>query len=176
MIETDAMRKGAGDGTLVADMPFDVGVASFTRADLVFLGVDHAQISYEVWAYLNNPTATAATERTPENGYAGRFIIFGHGGCYGDDGHCLVPSGPPDPFDLRPRHPLTPTDKSINVTRALRRLIEGGHGLTTVTLVTVAVTPRRRDRKPSDDLFHFDGVELRSYLSDVEPDAVEELA
>ena len=175
MIETSAMRKGAADGTLVVDMPFSADILSFTRADLVFLGVDHSQMSYEVMAFLNNPSATMATAHTPEDGYAGRFIIFGHGGCYGDDGHCAVPPATNDPYDLRPRHPLTPTDKYINATNALRRVLATG-GLSTLTLVTVASAPRRKDRRAADGLFSFDGVELRTYLSDVELDGEEALA
>ena len=40
--------------------------------------------------YLNNPDASPDTDPTPENGYAGSYYIFGHGGCYGGEGHCEV--------------------------------------------------------------------------------------
>src|SRR6266496_260174 len=64
--------------------------AGFARADLEFHGVDHSGASFEARIFFNNPGATAATEKTPANGYAGAFHIFGHGGCYGDLGHCEV--------------------------------------------------------------------------------------
>ena len=76
--------------------------------DDVFAGVDHSTLSYEVRLFFNNPAATADTARTADEGYAGRFTVFGHGGCYGDEGHCDVPEPSRDPTDLRPPHPLTP--------------------------------------------------------------------
>jgi hypothetical protein len=46
--------------------------------------------SYEVLVFLNNPRATDSTAHDVEHGYGGRFVIFGHGGCYADVGHCDV--------------------------------------------------------------------------------------
>src|SRR5690349_17602205 len=64
--------------------------SEYERADLEFIGVDHAGASYEARVYLNNPNANSATEPTDANGYAGSFYVFGHGGCYGDVGHCDI--------------------------------------------------------------------------------------
>src|SRR5215217_7560486 len=103
MVPAASMSTGAAPGVLVADVSFrptSPEEGRFTRADLVFSGVDHSETSYEVRVFLNNPTADASTPRGAEHGYAGRFVVFGHGGCFGDEGHCEDPSqeqrGPTD--------------------------------------------------------------------------------
>src|SRR5215469_8045801 len=73
----------------------------FYRADLVFEGVDHAGATFEARVFLNNETANENTPTTGEQGYAGSFHIFGHGGCFGEAGHCEVRSNP-RPYDPRP--------------------------------------------------------------------------
>src|SRR4051812_48374972 len=117
MVQAAAARAGESEQTLLVDLPFpgEPGAAAFSRADVVVTGVDHSGTSYEVRLFLNNPTATAATPRTDGNGYAGRFTVFGHGGCYGDEGHCDVPAASSDPTDLRPPHPLTPLDTYVTI-------------------------------------------------------------
>jgi hypothetical protein len=173
MVAAAGARGGETGQTLVIDLRFPAGdgLAPFTRADVVITGVDHSAASYEVRLFLNNPAATAETPRTAEQGYAGRFTVFGHGGCYGDEGHCEVPAPSADPTDLRPAHPLTPLDTYVTITDALRRVLAGGGALQTVTLVPVSVTPRRADRKPAPELLHFADVTLRTYLTSTEADA-----
>jgi hypothetical protein len=173
MVTAEAAHAGESDQTLVVDLPFpgDAGPAAFTRADVVFTGIHHADASFEARLFFNNPTATAATPRTPEHRYAGRFTAFGHGGCYGDEGHCDVPEPSTDPTDLRPPHPLTPLDTYVTVTDALRRLLATGDTLHTVTVVPVSITPRRADRKPAPELLHFADVSLRTYLTATDADA-----
>src|SRR3712207_3767146 len=113
---TQAMfNQGTDVGVIVADLPV-TDPEAFTRADLVFYGVDHSGPSYEVRVFLNNAEATWQTPRTDEHGYGGRFTVFGHGGCYGDEGHCEVTDVGSDPFDLRPPHPLLPHTKIVTVT------------------------------------------------------------
>lgn len=106
----------------------------FTRADLKFDGVDHAQASFEARVFLNNTNATDKTPLTPDQGYAGKFHIFGHGGCFGDVGHCEV-RGPRRPYDPRSAHPLTPVTKTVVATEAIRQALAKG------TKVTVTVVP-----------------------------------
>ena len=162
------MKTGKRDGILVAPLKFKG--QRFTRADLVFTGVDHSGGSYEVLVFLNNPRATDTTAHDVEHGYGGRFVIFGHGGCYGDVGHCDVPTeralG-----DLRPPHHLTPTTKIVTITAALHHVMDTSRdGLKTVTLVPVAVTPRRKDRAVTAELFRFDDMSLRTYLAGTDRD------
>lgn len=172
MVTAAAARAGETEQTLVVDLPFpgEEGLAPFTRADVVITGVDHSGISYEVRLFLNNPAATADTLRTAEHGYAGRFTVFGHGGCYGDEGHCEVPAPSTDPTDLRPAHPLTPLDTYVTITDALRQILARDGALRTVTLVPVSITPRRADRRPAPELLHFSDVALRTYLTATEAD------
>ena len=167
MVAFSAARSASHDQTLVVDLPFPGadGDASFSRADVVFSELDHAQGSYEVRLFLNNPRADATTPRTPEAGYAGRLHVFGHGGCYGDTGHCDVPDRGMDPTDLRGQHPLTPMDTYVTITEQLRRLLDSGGSLQTVTLVPVSVTPQRKARQPAPELLKFAEVSLETYLS-----------
>jgi hypothetical protein len=78
--------------------------------------------------------------------------------------------------DARPRRPPaaapahTPT-KTDTITAALRHAVTTKRdGLKTVTLVPVAITPRRTDRAITADLFHFDEMSLRTYLSATDND------
>src|SRR4051794_36440562 len=100
------------------------GDAEFVRADLVFYGVDHSGPSFEGLVFIDADGQEAARSRDDPS-YAGRFVIFGHGGCFGDEGHCDVPSEPADPFDLRGPHQLTPQTKAVEVTDSIRRLLGG---------------------------------------------------
>jgi tyrosinase len=171
MISVETMRPGNGPGVLVADVSYvpESGAGPFTRADLLVFGVDHRDRSYEVRVFFNNPEAGPDTPRDREQGYAGRFVVFGHGGCYGDLGHCEVPTERPDPHDLRPPHALTPHTKHLDLSEALSlALSRSEQGLTTVTLVPMSKDPLQKDRGPTDELFRFDGLELRTYLSEDE--------
>lgn len=107
----------------------------FTRTDVVFYGVQHKGSSFEALIFLNSPDASIETPREFEHGFAGSFVIFGHGGCFGDEGHCEVPAGPRDPFDSRPPHGLTPQTTLVDVTEALKR--SAGDTLTISVLATV---------------------------------------
>jgi hypothetical protein len=169
---TAAARAGQAEQTLIVGLsyPGEEGTMAFSRADIVVTGVDHSGPSYEVRLFLNNPNADVNTPRTLEEGYAGRFTVFGHGGCYGDLGHCDVPLASTDPTDLRRPHPLTPLNTYVTITDALRHLLERGDQLHTVTLVPVSIMPLRKDRKPAPELFRFDDVSLRAYLTATEAD------
>ena len=141
--------------------------ADFVRAELQFHGVDHSGLSYEARIFLNRPEADAESERgSNEAGYAGSFHIFGHGGCFGDVGHCDVPSEPRHANDLRLEHPLTPDTKVVIITDALKRLRAEGAESVTVTVVAHVYDPGElpvgRDlREP----LLFDNVRLVTYES-----------
>ena len=91
----------------------------FSSADLEILGIDHSQSSYEGRIFFNNSKANAGTPKTLDHGYAGSFYIFGHGGCYGDVGHCEIHQ-PLDSYDFRDPNPLLPTLARVTVTDALK--------------------------------------------------------
>ena len=128
----------------------------FERADLEFHGVDHSGPSFEARVFLNNPDADESTKLTEDSGYVGSFYIFGHGGCYGDFGHCEVPAGARRPFDKRPPHPLKPVEKRLTVTEVLRKIAEKS-GEITVTVVPVLPLGI------SGDVLHFEGVSIVTY-------------
>ncbi len=154
------------DCIIHVNLIFDPGPeqeTSFTRADLVFTGVDHSDISYEVRIFLNNKEADDQTPRTPETGYAGKFVVFGHGKCFGDLGHCDVPEPQPG-VDFYSQHPLTRQRMVVPITQALQRLLlNPATRLETVTLVPIAKAPKRSDYGLTSKLFKFDQVSLRTY-------------
>ena len=115
----------------------------FTRADLVFYGIDHSGSSFEAQITLGDEPA-------------GAFWIFGHGGCFGDVGHCDIPQEV-DRFDLRPPHQLLPATRVVTVTEQIQRLVAAGARKVPVTVV--AVTPGNRSNK----VLEFDTVRLLSY-------------
>jgi tyrosinase len=138
--------------------PAAAGEPEFTRADLVFYGVDHSGPSFEARIFLNSPGADLSTPRDPEAGYAGSFTIFGHAGCAGDVGHCDVPTGAADPFDVRPPHALTPQTKTVIITDALRLVTDPE-----LTITIVPVKPGALSAELVDTL-QFDEFRLLTYL------------
>ena len=138
--------------------PAAAGEPDFTRADLVFYGVDHSGPSFEARILLNTPDAGLSTPRDPDSGYAGSFTIFGHAGCAGDAGHCDVPTGPADPFDVRPPHALTPQTKTVIITDALRRITDAE-----LTIKIVPVRPGALSAELADTL-QFDEFRLLTFL------------
>lgn len=108
----------------------------YKRADLHLYGVDHSGPSYEGRVFLNNSDADEKTVLTPESGYAGSFYVFGHGDCYGDEGHCETPEKR-QPYDLRIPHPLLSEEHHVTITDSLRRIEQAGATELTVTVVPV---------------------------------------
>jgi hypothetical protein len=135
------------------ELPADDG---FDRADLIFVGVDHSGQSFEARLFLDAPEVDHAAGRDHPS-YVGSFFIFGHGGCFGDVGHCDVPAAR-DPFDLRPEHPLTPALRVVTVTDAIRERARSGARTTTLTVVAHAIAEH------ADDVLEFDTVRLATYI------------
>src|SRR4051794_12620749 len=129
---------------------------AFARADLIFVGVDHSQASFEARIFLDAPEADHATTRD-DPAYAGSFFIFGHGGCFGDVGHCDVRRTRAR-FDLRPPHQLTPAIRVVSVTDAIRRRLDDGATTVTATIVAHAA------EGASNDVLAFDRVRLALYV------------
>jgi hypothetical protein len=134
---------------------------SFSRADLEFRGVDHSGPSYEARIFFDNPSANDSTPPEVDRGYAGSFYVFGHGGCFGELGHCDVSSEPRGVYDRRLPHPLTPLFKTVIVTDPLRRVLEMRKGKT-FGVTVVAVVPEQRGADGGDPLA-FESVSLITY-------------
>jgi hypothetical protein len=131
----------------------------FKRADLVFEGLDHSGASFEGRVFLNNPSADANTETTIDNGYAGSFHIFGHGGCFGDVGHCEV-RGNPRLYDPRPAHQLSPALKVLIATDAVRKAILHGKHMTVTVVPVVRAGTGIAD---IENVLRFDKLSVRTY-------------
>lgn len=127
----------------------------FERADLIFYGLDHSGPSYEARVFMD-PRAVGKDADSTHRAYAGKFFIFGHGGCFGEVGHCDLPSDP-DPFDLRPSHQLEPATRVLTVTDTVRGLLERGIPAAKVTVLA------RAEGQASNEVLAFDTVKLATY-------------
>jgi hypothetical protein len=127
----------------------------FQRADLLFYGLDHSGPSYEGMVFFD-PRGVGGGAVETHRAYVGSFFLFGHGGCFGDAGHCDVPTER-DPFDLRPPHQLEPAVRILTITDAVRALLERGEDGAKVTVNTRSADPR------SPDVLAFDTVRLATY-------------
>jgi hypothetical protein len=139
-------------------LPLWEGQPDFYRADLHFHGVEHRGDSYEGRVFLNSADASPATPLELGSGYAGSFYVFGHGPCFGDEGHCEVPRGPIHPFDYRRPHPLHPRLAVVTVTDALRRIVEAGN-----ESIEVTVVPSNPHDEDVGDVLLFDRLSLVTY-------------
>jgi hypothetical protein len=128
----------------------------YYRADLELEELQRFGSSYIGNVFLGNPDAITTTARTLENGYAGRFTVFGHAVCFGDAGHCEV-SERVSPFDRNPPHPLTPVNITVEITDALRRIETD---TVTVTILAVSSNPKDADRQ---DILRFGRLTLVTY-------------
>jgi len=117
------------------ELPYGPDRTAISRADLTFYGLDHSGESYQARVFFDQPEATASTPIT-DPGYAGTFSVLGHGGCYGEDGHCSV-RDPVTTFDRRPPHPLVPATRILICTDLVQRLMADGRASVTVTVVPI---------------------------------------
>ncbi len=152
--------------TAIEHLAFEPGSeqgASFARAELVFEGVDYSAHSYELRVFLNNRSADDKTPCTLETGYAGKFTVFGQGGCYGDAGHCDIPEAQ-SREDRYTRHPLAPKRFNVSVTEALQKvLLAPGGKLRSMTFVPIARMPLRTTQWQATALLKYDSVTLQTY-------------
>jgi hypothetical protein len=133
--------------------------AQYGRADLEFIGIDHSGATYEARVYVNNPKANADTQTTLANGYAGSYYIFGHGGCFGDLGHCDIPQKQ-DAFDRRPSHPLEPLRKVVIATEAIKQAAAKSSEIHITVVPLIMSWTEKTDLK---DVMRFDHINLVTY-------------
>jgi hypothetical protein len=131
----------------------------FEDAQLVFYGVEHSGPSFEALVFLNTPEASVETPLELDQGFAGSFTIFGHGGCVGDPGHCDVPGHEKDPFDTRAPHALIGQTKTVDISAALKRVHADGDHLAVTVL---AVMPGEKAAELRDVL-NFSAMRLVTY-------------
>jgi hypothetical protein len=147
----------------VSERPIQLSVTTrdsdFYRADIEFHGVDHSGATFEGRVFLNNSDANEKTPKKKEAGYAGSFYIFGHGGCFGDEGHCEVPNTK-RACDLREPHALTPAEVRVPITDALRIAMKKDHNLR-VTVVPVVMASN--DKCDLENVFKFESYDIKTY-------------
>jgi hypothetical protein len=134
----------------------------FYRADIEIHNVDHAGPSYEGRVFLNNPNANQKTELTLEKGYVGSYHIFGHGGCFGNMGHCDIPTGRRRIFDYRSSHHLRPQYKRIIITNALKELGKKTNKFT-ITIVPVVYGEQPTSETDKKEIVKFERIGIISY-------------
>ena len=133
-----------------------------TRADLTFYGLDHSGSSYRVLIFFNNPSADATTPTDASTGYVTRFAMFGHGGCFGEAGHCEV-VGPVNAFDRNHPHQLQLATRIVTVTDAVQTLVASGAKSVTVTVVPVVRKSALAKESDADTVLIIDQVALHTY-------------
>jgi tyrosinase len=138
-LETEFQRANPVDRivTKPVDLALLVRSDDFRRSDLEIGGINHTGTSYEGRIFIDNPDAD---EETPKDdpSYAGSFHVFGHGGCFGAEGHCEAPDQRRR-FDRRPLARSIRMKKRVKVTAALRRAAARG-GQIQFTIVGVPVS------------------------------------
>lgn len=116
--------------------------APFAEASLEFEDLQHEGPSFVVYLYFGNEEVGEDAGEAGE-GFIGRLFLFGHGECWGGEGHCDVPRGPIHEFDTRPPHPLTPINLAVDCTEALRNL--GDAEEATVTALAYSMEPEKKE-------------------------------
>lgn len=132
----DGMEDKFGNKLTTPEMSlmYDRNENEFYKAIIEFYGVDTNGPSYEGRVFLNNPRADENTPLNESNGYVGSYNVFGHDGCWGDEGHCE-----PAPFrtyDSRIHSHVDPVYKSVEATKLLKKYAR------TRSKFTITVVPR----------------------------------
>jgi hypothetical protein len=148
--------------TFELELPAGEDQPELARADLTFYGLDHSGPSYQVRVFFGHPDAGPDTPLTTDAGFVGSFSVFGHGGCFGDEGHCEV-RGPVSVFDRRPPHQLVPIARYITVTDAVRDLIRRDTPSVTVTAVPVVRASALATAEQAADVLVVDQVALHTF-------------
>jgi tyrosinase len=133
----------------------------FSRADVEIHDVDHSGVSYEGRVFLNNPDANQRTPKDEKSNYAGSYHIFGHGGCFGDIGHCDYK---PErrAYDTRLNSDIRPQYKRIIVTNLLKKLGKNTNKFT-ITIVPVLYARSEKESIPKKDIIKFDKIGFITY-------------
>jgi tyrosinase len=145
--------------------PLAVTSVEFARVDLIFNEVDHSGPSYAARVFVDNPEAHQETPLDAATGYAGSFHVFGHGGCFGEAGHCDIPTEPLNEFDRRWPHPLTPQRKTVIATDAIRRAVQARGARKVEVVVSVVAVARDAPglQASTDDPLKFERLTLATY-------------
>jgi hypothetical protein len=148
--------------TFELELPTGAARPEHARADLTFYGLDHSGPSYEVRVFFNHPDVGPDTPLTAGAGFAGSFAVFGHGGCFGEEGHCDV-RPPVSVFDRRLPHQLVPMVRVLTVTGAIDELLRADAQTVTITAVPVVRSSPLASADQAADVLVIDQVALHTY-------------
>jgi hypothetical protein len=152
------------DGVYVSqEIAFDIRKLEnkFYRADIEIHNLDHSGQSYEGRVFLNNPNANQRTPVDEEHNYVGSYHVFGHGGCYGDIGHCDVVREKRR-YDRRLSSDIRPQYKRIIATSTIKK-IGGETDRFTITIVPVLYGDELSQRSLKKDIIKFDNIGIITY-------------
>ena len=92
----------------------------------------------EIRVFINQPDANAETMTEGNVHYAGSRILLGKTMCFGEDGHCDIPTER-QKFDVRVRPPMKPIKIYMDITRTmqLKEVVNVVEHRTNITLVIV---------------------------------------
>ena len=136
-----------------------VVVRPYTRADLEIYRINTFRPSYTVHVFFNDTKIHDLDHPEEHESYVGRFSVFGHPECVGDDGHCHVPATTRR-FDERPSHPLTPAFRRVVITDGLRRAAEADSKL---TITFLAGTDAEESDFDGKYLVSFEGLQIVTF-------------
>ena len=144
-------------GTTISHFALHTLDKDFARAEVRFEGLTPPDDSFEVRVFVNDPKANGKTKTDGNKNYLGSQHFFGHGGCFGAEGHC--DPAPRDIFDTRPKHHFDPIHVRLNVTKPLRELVRSKDLGTKDAPVTLVVVDPDGKEIPQSGL-HFEGFSL----------------
>jgi hypothetical protein len=132
----------------------------FYHIDIEFYGVDVSGPSYQGRVYVNNPDANENTPLDEKNRNVGSYYIFGHYGCFGDEGHCELPTR--RPYDSRSKIDVKPCYKSIEATKVLKKYIQSGKEIV-LTIVPLISKAGRKTEIDTKDVVHIQRIRINCY-------------
>ncbi|GJM35046.1 MAG: hypothetical protein DHS20C18_40470 [Saprospiraceae bacterium] len=112
-------------------------LANHLKAELRLHNVIQPSVSYGLRVFINQPDADSKTPVTDNPNYAGFVSFFGHGDCIGGPGHCDPPKNNPSRFDFRSMHHNTPRNVKLDVTDAVKKLVDKGANDLQISLVVI---------------------------------------
>lgn len=137
----------------------------FKRADLEIYGIDHFCPSYTGLVFLNCDEKDPKKLGQDHPDCAGRFSVFGHENCTGDEGHCSITV--PQRFDTRRSHPLTKAFKRVEITDALKAALQTRKTLQITVMVADEEGMTKGKKKKSADkrkgLFSCEGFQVVTF-------------
>lgn len=114
------MQRWTSDPPL--ELPIDL--VNVSRVDLEFEELRRDLGSFSAFVFVtkgDDPKVPDDAGRS-HPGFAGAFSLFAQHGCWGEEGHCDWERAPVSAFDRTAEHHLAPSDLTLDVTEAAKKL------------------------------------------------------